>query len=59
VQAFEVSAILAGVPGVATVDEVMLFPADLSTGRRGEPTPRFVIDKQALVPSYRRQVRVT
>jgi predicted phage baseplate assembly protein len=59
VQAFEVSAVLAGVPGVATVDEVMLFSADLSTGRRGEPIPRLVIGKHALVLSYRHQVRVT
>ncbi len=59
VQVFEVSAVLAGVPGIATVDEVLLFPADLATGRRGEPAPRLDIGKDALVLSYRHQVRVT
>jgi predicted phage baseplate assembly protein len=59
VQIFEVSAVLASVRGIATVDEVMLFPADLATGRRGEPTPRLDIGKDALILSYRHQVRVT
>jgi predicted phage baseplate assembly protein len=59
VQIFEVSAILASVPGVATVDEVLLFPADPSTGRRGESTQRLDIGKDALVLSYQHQVRVT
>jgi predicted phage baseplate assembly protein len=59
VQTFEVSAVLASVPGIATVDEVMLFPADLATGRRGEPAPRLDIGQDALVVSYRHQVRVT
>jgi len=59
VHAFEVSAVLASVPGIATVDDVMLFPADLATGRRGEPTPRLDIGKDALILSYRHQVRVT
>jgi predicted phage baseplate assembly protein len=59
VQAFEVSAVLASVPGIATVDEVLLFPADLATGRRGESTSRLDIGKDALVLSYGHQVRVT
>lgn len=59
VQVFEVSAVLAGVPGIATVEEVMIFPADLGTGRRGEPVQRLDIGKDALVLSYRHQVRVT
>jgi predicted phage baseplate assembly protein len=59
VQAFEVSAVLAGVPGVGTVEEVLLFPADLTTGRRAEPVPRLDIGSNALVLSYGHQVRVT
>jgi predicted phage baseplate assembly protein len=59
VHAFDVSAVLAGVPGVGVVDEVMIFPADLATGRRGDPTPRLDIGKDALVLSYQHQVRVT
>jgi predicted phage baseplate assembly protein len=59
VQVFEVSAILARVPGVATVDEVLLFPADLASGRRGDPVARLDIGPDALILSYRHQVRVT
>ena len=58
-QLFEVSAVLAGVPGIGGVDEVMLFPADLATGQRGEQTQRLDIGKDALILSYRHQVRVT
>jgi len=58
VQAFEVSAVLAAVPGVATVDEVLIFPADLATGRRGEQAPRVIVGKNALVMSYQHQVKV-
>jgi hypothetical protein len=59
VQIFEVSAILASVPGVGTVDEVRLFPADLATGRRGESVQRVDIGNDALILSYQHQVRVT
>jgi predicted phage baseplate assembly protein len=59
VQAFDVSAVLADVPGVATVDEVLLFPADLVTGRRADPTARIDVGKDALILSYQHQVRVT
>jgi predicted phage baseplate assembly protein len=59
VQTFEVSAVLAGVPGIAVVDEVLLFPADLASGRRGEQALRLDIGEDALVLSYRHQVRVT
>jgi predicted phage baseplate assembly protein len=59
VQIFEVSAILASVPGVVTVDEVRLFPADLATGRRGESAQRVDIGSDALVLSYQHQVRVS
>jgi predicted phage baseplate assembly protein len=59
VHAFDISAVVADVPGVATVDQVLIFPADLAAGRRGDPTPRLDIGKDALVLSYQHQVRVT
>lgn len=60
VQVFEISALMARVQGVATVEEVLLFPADPSTGRRErEPVPRLDIGPNALILSYRHQVRVT
>jgi len=59
VQAFEVAAVLAGVPGVATIDEVRLFPADLTSGRRGDPVPRLEVGRNALVLSYRHEVMVS
>jgi predicted phage baseplate assembly protein len=59
VQAFEVAAVLAGLPGVSTVDEVRLFPADLVSGQRGDPVPRLEIGEDALILSYGHQVRVT
>jgi predicted phage baseplate assembly protein len=58
VQAFDVSAVLAGVPGVAAVEEVLLFPATLATGRREDPSSRIDIDRDALVLSYRHEVQV-
>ena len=59
VHAFDISAALANVPGVATVDEVLVFPADLATGRRGDPASRIDVGKHELVLSYQHQVRVT
>lgn len=59
VQLFEVSAMLAGVSGIASVDEVMIFPANLDTGQRGEPVQRIDTGADALVLSYQHQVRVT
>jgi hypothetical protein len=59
VHAFDVSAVLADVPGVASVDEVLIFPADPASGRRGDPVPRISVGKDALVLSYQHQVRVT
>jgi predicted phage baseplate assembly protein len=58
VHAFDVSAVLAAVPGVATVDDVLLFPADLASRRRGDPVPRLDIGQDALIVSYQHQVRV-
>ena len=56
---FHVSTVLAGLPGVGTVEEVLIFPADLATRRRGELTSRLDIDQEALVLSFQHQVRVT
>ena len=58
VHAYELSAVLAQVPGVGTVDEVLIFPADLATRRRGDPTSRLDIGDNALILSYQHQVRV-
>ena len=58
-QAFDVSAVLAGVPGVVTIDEVPAFPADLTSGRRGDPVPRLEVGTNALVLSYRHEVMVS
>jgi hypothetical protein len=44
---------------VATVDEVLVFPADLATGRRDDPASRIDVGKHELVLSYQHQVRVT
>ena len=59
VQAFDISAVLADVPGVATVDEVLVFPADLVTARRGDRTARLEVGRDALIMSYHHQVRVS
>ena len=37
VRAFDVSAVLARVPGLAEVDDLLLFPADPASGTRGAP----------------------
>jgi predicted phage baseplate assembly protein len=60
VQVHEVTAALAWIPGVNMADEVVikLFPADPSTGERGQPVDRIPLARNALVYSYRHQVRV-
>jgi predicted phage baseplate assembly protein len=55
---FELSGVLAKVRGVELVEEVILFPADPRTGRRGEPVPRLQVAPDALVFSYQPQVKV-
>jgi predicted phage baseplate assembly protein len=59
VQAYDLSAVISRVPGVGMVEEVLLFAADLETGRR-DNTPRARIDlgPDDLVLSYQHQVRV-
>ena len=58
VQAFDVSAVLSQLPGVAQVEEVLLFPADPATGERSDPVARVEVAPNALVFSYQHQVRV-
>ena len=57
-RAGEVFAVLARVPGLAVVEDVLLFPADPATGTRGAPVPRIDLAPGALVFSYQHQVRV-
>ncbi|HYN71302.1 MAG TPA: putative baseplate assembly protein [Nakamurella sp.] len=60
VQAHEVNAALARIPGVDMAEEVsvQLFPADPATGRRGAPVQRLPLPPTSLVFSYEHQVRV-
>ncbi|GAA1879415.1 putative baseplate assembly protein [Streptantibioticus ferralitis] len=58
VQYGEVFAALQQVTGVATVEELRLFPADPITGRRGAPAERVDVAPDALVFSYQHQVVV-
>ncbi|MFI6903078.1 putative baseplate assembly protein [Nonomuraea sp. NPDC050394] len=58
VQSGDVHAVLQRVPGVELVEDIQLFEADPVTGDRGEPTQRIVLEPDALVFSYRHQIRV-
>ena len=58
VRAFDVSAVLARVPGLAEVEDLLLFPADPASGNRGAPVARVDVAPGALVYSYQHQVRV-
>jgi predicted phage baseplate assembly protein len=58
VNAGEVYSVLQRLPGTEFVEEVRLFPADLETGQRGEPTQRIDIAPNELVLSYEHQVMV-
>jgi predicted phage baseplate assembly protein len=60
VQAHEVNAALARIPGVDMAEEisVQLFPADPATGKRGSAAQRLPLAPTALVFSYEHQVRV-
>ncbi len=60
VQAHEVNAALARIPGVDMAEEisVQLFPADPTTGHRGSAAQRLPLAPTALVFSYEHQVRV-
>lgn len=57
--AFELAGLLADAPGVAAVEEVLLFPVRLQDGRRGDqPVSRLDLAPHALVHSHLHQVRV-
>jgi predicted phage baseplate assembly protein len=58
VQAGEVFAVLQRLRGVEIVEGVQLFAADPVTGDRGEPVQRIDLASNALVFSYRHQIRV-
>jgi predicted phage baseplate assembly protein len=58
VQAGEVFAVLQRLRGVELVDGVQLFAADPVTGDRGDPQQRIDLAANALVFSYRHQIRV-
>ncbi|AEW99547.1 putative baseplate assembly protein [Streptantibioticus cattleyicolor] len=54
----DVFALLQRVAGVASVEELRLFPADPVTGRRGAPAERIDLAPDTLVFSYQHQVAV-
>jgi predicted phage baseplate assembly protein len=58
VHAFDISGVLTRVPGVALVEDLLLFPADPQTGQRQQPAARIDLPPYALVYSYQHQVRV-
>lgn len=59
VQYGDVFGVLQRATGNALVEEILLFPADPITGRRGAPTDRVDVAAGALVFSYQHQVVVT
>ena len=58
VQSGEVFAVLQRLPGVAMVEDVQLFGADLASGRRSGPLQRIELADHALVFSFQHQVRI-
>ena len=58
VQSGEVYAVLQRLVGVEAVERVQLFEADPATGERRRPVDRIEIGPDALVLSYRHEVRV-
>jgi hypothetical protein len=50
--------VLTRVPGVALVEDLLLFPAHPQNGQRQQPAARFDLPPYALVYSYQHQVRV-
>ncbi|WP_330293779.1 putative baseplate assembly protein [Streptomyces sp. NBC_00576] len=59
VQYGDVFGVLQRATGNALVEEILLFPADPITGRRGAPTDRIDVAAGALVFSHQHQVVVT
>lgn len=58
VQSGEIFAVLQRVPGVELVDQVLLYPADPLTGKRGDATDRIDLGAPSLVFSFDHRVRV-
>lgn len=58
VRVLDLSTVLAGVDGVAEIEELLLFPADPRTGDRGAPVPRIDLGPGTLAFSYQHQVRI-
>jgi predicted phage baseplate assembly protein len=58
VQAFDLSGVLARVPGVAQIEDLLLFPADPDSRKRGTPVARIDLAPGMLVFSYQHQIRV-
>ena len=54
----ELFGVLQRLPGVELVEEVLLFPADPVTGKRGEQTGRIELAANALVFPFEHRVRV-
>jgi hypothetical protein len=54
----EVFALLSGIEGVASVEEVKLYLADLRTGERREGHQRARLSEDAVFASYQHQVLV-
>jgi predicted phage baseplate assembly protein len=59
VHAGEVHAVLQGLAGTEIVDEVLVFAANPTTGRRGEPMQQVEVERNALVFSFDHRVRVS
>jgi predicted phage baseplate assembly protein len=58
VQSGEVFAVLQGIRGVDSIEDVRLYGANPATGERGQPTQRLKLHPDALVFSYGHQVLV-
>jgi predicted phage baseplate assembly protein len=58
VQREELFAVLHDLPGVESVEELLLFPADVVTGARGQAVERLELEDNCLPFSYGHQVRV-
>ena len=57
--AFELAGLLAAAPGVASVEEVLLFPVRLEDGRHADqPATRLDLSPHAFVHSHLHQVLV-
>lgn len=58
VLAGEVYSVLQALPGTEYVDEVLLFPADPKSGKRGDVAQRIDLEPDALVFGFQHDVRV-